>query len=106
MNYKSIPCAHETDGVSVDVVLDDYYPLSDSEIDALLSESLISPNASEQQVRLNQCLRGFTCPRTTKGEVAKKERRLNTLFMDGYRSKEWNSEQKEEIYLLCGNKES
>ena len=103
MKYEDVPCGHETDGIPVDVVLDDYYPLTSLQISLLLDESLYSSNPSKQQVRLNQCIKGILCPRETNGDVAEKVASIDILFMKGYRNRGWSSKQKKEIYRLCGN---
>lgn len=79
VHLKTIPCPHEK-GASISEKLPDYHPINEAEIAELLNEALrleailnkpgIKNNAhllvgriAGIQVRLNQGIKGMTCPR-------------------------------------------
>lgn len=85
-----IPCRHETGEVTDNSVVDDYHPLTWMEVAKLLITAAKSGYREDYvtvsiiQVRLTQGIVGMTCPRPIKGEIARKEYQLNTLYMERY----------------------
>ena len=91
-----IPCRHETGEITDNSVVDDYHPLSWTEIAELLITAAKSKiegdyrTVSVIQVRLVQGIVGMTCPRPGPngyGErevIGQKMQELETLYMEKY----------------------
>jgi hypothetical protein len=83
---KKIPCKHETGEVpDTHTTVSDYYPLSRDEVVTLLEEAKSGGRiVSEVQVRLNQGIKGMTCPRPIVGDVAERSNKLDQFYVDNY----------------------
>lgn len=80
--YK--PCPHHANG-NHSIAMDDYHPLGTQEIKQLLA--LASNSRSCQltaliQVRLNQGIDGYVCPRSINGGVARLANKLDNHFVN------------------------
>ncbi len=82
-----IPCWHEAEGVDTEIGVPDYYPLTKAEIKELLDMAASSSrtvNLSQIQGRLNQGIRGMSCPRTSDPDdrVYSNSVAMDQLFLD------------------------
>ena len=79
-----VKCKHETEDVPVSVVLDDYYPLTQKEVEGLLVKAAIFRSDvsrfSDIQCRLVQGIPGLVCPHEITGKVAKKMHLIDSAF--------------------------
>lgn len=85
-----IPCPHKVDpSIPNSTKLSDYHSLTMQEIASLLDFAKCHKRevqvVSKVQVRLNQGIHGYTCPRTTSGEVARRSVELDRIFVDQYK---------------------
>jgi len=101
MEYEPIPCKHEKDRLSIKIQVDDHHPLTKKQIQELLQQALNSENPSLQQARLIQSIPGMKCPRECEGEIAKKEIKLDKLFMQGLVRGKWTIFEETELIKLC-----
>ena len=82
IDYKPIPCKHETDNIPVTTRLDDYHPLTKDEIRQLLilaSTSRYNPTFSQIQCRLVQGIPGIKCPHELHSVA---NRKMNMIDID------------------------
>lgn len=83
-----IECPHITRKLDIKETVNDYYPLTKTEISKLLATAANNQGnlslISEVQVRLNQGITGITCPRPITGKVANKLKELDNIFVKEY----------------------
>lgn len=85
----SKPCAHETQGISHDVDVPDFHPLSYTELKGLIAKAFNSSNFATRarvQCRLVQAIEGHTCPHPIEGPVAAKASEVNSTYVEGLRN--------------------
>lgn len=89
MNYPyHFSCSHKTEGISIHVQVNDYYPLTRQEVASLLQRAYEIRQSKEDnqdrdiasiQMRLGQGIPGLMCPREIYGEVFRKQNKLVSM---------------------------
>ena len=79
-----IRCPHATSNAPFDARMPDYHPLTRDELRALLTMAVTAENplTSQIQVRLTQAIRGMVCPRPLDGDVAERENKIDSLYIE------------------------
>lgn len=81
----NISCLHEREGVSTDIEVPDYSPLSPGELADLM---VIATDSTDFRLRnsihcrLAKAIPGMVCPRPIEGDIADRSTLINHLYMD------------------------